>query len=287
MASNNFTYSPASGNGTTNVSVSVQGSNSTHSDKNATLTFSNGTGSKSVTLKQKYIPYLNQQLAIIPASGGSITLTAYTEYDIAFIDKPDWITITRGGTAVPENQRIAATTASGATFTITASENTGATRSVSTTFKMSHYIGDTLQTSNYQYIDVTQASGATPTPTSDDINIIVGFDNYNPRNNWTIMVSITSYNSTFNSRTFTLNALKPSDEDYITVALNQTGDTNLDVEVIVNTNGSVPAGFTTNNFCSYDGDTEPDYSVTLGDTSIFHFIYNPGEDMTISIQIPM
>lgn len=282
MASNNFTYSPTSGNGTTNVSVSVQGGNSTHADKNSTLTFTNGTGSKTVALKQKYIPYFNQQLALIPASGGSLTMTAYTEYDIAFRDVPSWITITRGGTTVPANQKISASVASGTTFTINASENTGDTRTGGS-FKMSHYIGDTLQTSNYQLIDITQESGSTPTPSQDDVNVIVQFGNSTPRGNWTVIVGITSHNSTYNSRTFTLNTLKPQDEDYITVALNTGGTTNLDVEVMVNTSTSLP--MTTDNICNYDGDTDTDQAVTLGDTSFFHYVYATGEDMTITVEV--
>ena len=292
MASNNFTYSPTSGNGTTNVSVSVAGENVSGADKNTTLTFSNGTGSTNVTLKQKYKPFINVGPTSIPSSGGSQSITAHTEYDVIFRSVPSWITaITINNVTYQAGARIAANLVDGQIVNFYAEPNTGAQRNTGySNMTMGWYMNSSdssLVTTNTPIIDFTQASGSTPTPTSDDINIIVGFDNYTPRNNWTIMVSITSYNSTFNSRTFTLNALKPSDEDYITVALNTGGTTNLDVEVIVNTNASVPAGFTTNNICNYDGDTDTDPAVTLGDTSTFHYTYTAGEDMTITIGINM
>ena len=159
MASTNFNYSPTTGNGNTNVSVSAVANNTTTSDYVATLTFSNGANSKSVTIRQKYKPYVLQGPTSVPASGGSIYITAMTEYDIVFRSVPLWISnISANGVVYSEGQRIPASI-SGTPIMITAEPNTGSARStVYADMNMSWYVGDTLVTLGAPRIELYQAA---------------------------------------------------------------------------------------------------------------------------------
>lgn len=158
MASTNFNYSPTTGTGNAQISVSAITINNGDDDKRATITVSNGVNQASVTLIQRYCPYFRMNgsdMPVIPSTGGSVTFVVHTEYDIVFRSVPDWITVYSGSTEMQEGQRIPASSASGVTFTITADPNTGEERYTSATFNMGHYIGNTLQ-QRVQYFNITQ-----------------------------------------------------------------------------------------------------------------------------------
>ena len=91
-----------------------------------------------------------------PAVGGNLYFTAHTEYDVCFQDIPSWVSLSVGGTAVTNDQRISSGVANNAMFTMHASENTATTqRSATDTFCMRHYIGPTLQAYK-DYLEIYQ-----------------------------------------------------------------------------------------------------------------------------------
>ena len=156
MASTHFYYNPTTGTGNAVVSVSADTQNATTADKSATITLTNGVNSVTVNVLQKYKPYKMQGPTRIPATGGTITLTARSEYDIVFRSVPTWLTIWSGGTQVQEAQRLSRPTQTGV-FTLSAGTNTGAERSAGYYgMNMSHYIGDTLYTTDAPIIDCIQ-----------------------------------------------------------------------------------------------------------------------------------
>jgi hypothetical protein len=156
MASTHFYYNPTTGTGNAVVSVSADTQNATTADKSATITLTNGVNSVTVNVLQKYKPYKMQGPTGIPATGGTITLTARSEYDIVFRSVPTWLTIWSGGTQVQEAQRVSLPTQTGV-FTLSAGTNTGAERSAGYYgMNMSHYIGDTLYTTDAPRIDCIQ-----------------------------------------------------------------------------------------------------------------------------------
>lgn len=156
MASTHFYYNPTTGTGNAVVSVSADTQNATTADKSATITLTNGVNSVTVNVLQKYKPYKMQGPTGIPATGGTITLTARSEYDIVFRSVPTWLTIWSGGTQVQEAQRISLPTQTGV-FTLSAGTNTGPQRSSQYEgMNMSHYIGDTLYTTDAPIIDCIQ-----------------------------------------------------------------------------------------------------------------------------------
>ena len=162
MASTNFTYSPTTGNGNTYVDVQAQETNLDTVDKVATIAITNGVSSVNVSLRQKFRPYLTQGPTSIPASGGSIQVYVYSEYDIVFRSVPLWITITSGNTTYAEGQRISASNFTNlpAVFTLTADPNTGDTRTIQYEgMNMSHYIGNDLITIGAPLVQGTQAAG--------------------------------------------------------------------------------------------------------------------------------
>lgn len=248
MASDNFLMSPVSGTGDGTVGVSPVGRNDDTQDYNAIINFTSGNRGQIVTISQKYMPYFVQENATIPASGGSITFTAYTEYDIVFQSIPSWVTVSSGATTYSDGQRISASTASGATFTITASQNTSTSgRSVASSFKMGIYIGDTIQ-SDCQYFSVSQAGRTVqpeiiPSPTAITINYPA-----NSTGSFSVLLNdltranaVSSNPSLFsvypttvrNNRTVTVTALEQNDNgsDYTGTITLYTGATSGTVQV--------------------------------------------------------
>lgn len=284
MASTKFTYSPASGNGNTNVSVTPSTTNTGTTDNNATLTFTDGNTSKSVSIKQLYCPYAVYPSSTIPASGGSLSFTPHTEYPVVFQNKPSWITIKRGNTVVNADTDIAASTASGATFSFIAEVNTGGDRQGSN-FQMAHKIGGVVQ-SSVVAIPISQSGG---TVTEFDMDTTVHFNGTTPRTAFSIQVTITSYSGYSNSYTFTINAIYTEEEETIHVKLNPTTpvNTNLTVEVIVNQSQGTPVAGLKSNVTFQYGDDEPevDQAVVIGDTSTFYTTYNGSSVMDIGVEI--
>lgn len=156
MASEHFWYNPTTGNGSTAVSVSADTMNGSQADRLSTITFTDGSATKTVSVRQKYMPYKQQfESTTFPAAGGDIYFTVHSEYDVVFRSVPDWITISREGTVYSEGQRISSGAVDNKTFTLTADANTGNTRSVGNTFNMAHYIGDEMQR-YYSYFSFSQ-----------------------------------------------------------------------------------------------------------------------------------
>ena len=280
MASTKFTYSPASGNGNTNVSVTTSTTNTGTTDNNATLTFTDGNTSKSVSVKQLYRPYAVYPSDTIPASGGSLSFTPHTEYPVVFQNKPSWITIKRGDAEVSAGDVIPASTASGATFSFVAGINTGSTRQDVQNFVMAHLINDTVQ-SYVKHIPIIQNGGATPTEM--DVAVTVHFDGTVPRAGFTIQVTITSYSDYTDDYTFSLNTIYTSETENIHIKLNPGGLTNVITEVVVNQSQGTPAaGLKSNITHTYMDETEVDQAVTIGDTSTF---YNTGWASTMDIGV--
>lgn len=167
MASTNFTYSPTTGTGTTNVSINANEQNIGTTDKVATLTFTNGVSSANVTVRQLFKPYLTQGPTSIPATGGTITVYVYSEYDIVFRSVPSWITISSGNTVYSQGERIDASTFGElpASFRLTAAANTGGARTIQNSgMNMAHYIGNTMITAGTQTIEGYQAAAAPDVP---------------------------------------------------------------------------------------------------------------------------
>ena len=167
MASTQFTYSPTTGTGNTIISVSADTTNTGNSDNSATITLTSGVNSATVSVKQRFKPRVAQGPTSVPATGGTITITAETEYDVVFRSVPLWVSVWSGNTRIQEGSRYYVTQGTSAyPFTISAETNTGAARSASTEdFNMAHYIGDTMmdQSYNVSKIQVIQAAGEQPT----------------------------------------------------------------------------------------------------------------------------
>lgn len=156
MASTHFYYNPTTGTGNTVVSVSADTINQTTADKSATITLTNGVNSATVNVLQRYKPYKMQGPTSIPATGGTIELTARSEYDIVFRSVPTWLTIWSGNTQIQEGQRIPLVNQTGV-FTLSAGTNTGPQRTAQyADMNMSHYIGNTLNTTNAPRIECVQ-----------------------------------------------------------------------------------------------------------------------------------
>lgn len=165
MASTFLNYSPTTGHGNTTVNVTATTTNTDNQDRTSTITFTNGASSANVTVRQLFKPYLTQGPTSIPASGGTIQVFVYSEYDIVFRSVPLWITISSGGTTYSEGQRIPASTFGTlpATFNLTAEPNTGDTRTIQyEDMNMAHYVGNTIITSSAPKIQGYQAAGDTP-----------------------------------------------------------------------------------------------------------------------------
>lgn len=158
MASTYFYYSPTAGTGNAQVTLSAASTNNTTTDKSASITITNGVSSATVNVIQYYKPYVVQgPTTIIPAAGGTITLTAQSHYDIVFRSVPLWLTIWSGNTQIQEGARVSLAPNTYGIFTLSAGTNDGAQRtSQNAGMNMSHYIGDTLYTLGAPIIECVQ-----------------------------------------------------------------------------------------------------------------------------------
>ena len=157
MASTYFYYSPTTGTGNAQVTLSAASTNNTTTDKSASITITNGVSSATVNVIQYYKPYVMQGPTSIPATGGTITLTAQSHYDIVFRSVPLWLTVWSGNTQIQEGARVSLTPNTYGIFTLSAGTNDGAQRtSQYAGMNMSHYIGDTLYTLGAPIIECVQ-----------------------------------------------------------------------------------------------------------------------------------
>lgn len=223
MASTNFTYTPTTGQGTTYVDVSALSDNPGREDKTATITFTNGVASTDVSVRQLFKPYLTQGPTSIPATGGSIIVYVFSEYDICFRSIPLWITVSSGNTTYSEGQRIYASTFGTlpAAFTLTAAANTGEERTIQYSgMNMAHYKGNTLITAGTQTIVGYQeaASQSTPEITVSPDTIPLEYPGNNT-NSFTIHTTgVSQVNiSNANPQTFAVSPLTGTDGTVVTV----------------------------------------------------------------------
>ena len=161
MSSAFFNIFPESGTGNGPITVFANSENTGFRDKVSTLTISNGIGTKNVTLKQRYRPYVVEEIHAntFPATGGTRYFIVHTEYDIAFVNIPSWIKVKRNNVIYFDGTRITAGRADGQTFALVAEENPGTERSTNNTFKMVHYVNDRVA-DEVTYFNYTQEGQA-------------------------------------------------------------------------------------------------------------------------------
>lgn len=157
-----YTIMPVSGASGMVITGITDTTNNTGARMTASFTVADPNGeasAKTVSIIQKYKPYIYQVTSIIPASGGTKTVSVYSEYDIVFNNVPAWVTISSGSTTYSGGQRITVSELGTlpATFTLTAAQNMGPGRD-SSGFTMCHYMGETLITTGVPEIFVLQAA---------------------------------------------------------------------------------------------------------------------------------
>ena len=126
MASNYFDFSPLSGSGNGNVRVwpkTSAGTNTSHSDRVSTLTVSNGSVTRTVTIRQFGIPTItlnSGQSTNVPATGTTLSYTIYSRYPFGFVNQPEWISISdSNGRYYYDGSTYPANYTTGTTFYIT------------------------------------------------------------------------------------------------------------------------------------------------------------------------
>lgn len=157
MASSYFSVSPTQGTGTTYVSVYPLDVNQLQRSKVTTLSLSNGSVTRTATIKQKYIPYLELLSGgqNVPVGGGTKRYKVHSEYDFVFRSVPLYVTITDSfGVSYVGGQRIDKSLAEEREFIFTFAPNTtGAERNTHYEgFQMGHYIRTGLAV---RYVDIS------------------------------------------------------------------------------------------------------------------------------------
>lgn len=281
MASQIFTYSPTTGTGNASVTVTASSINQGTSDRSATITITGGTDSVDVGVKQLHKPYVLQTATAIPSTGGSITITANSEYDVVFSGIPAWLSVASAFTPVQEGQRITLPANHQGVFTLSAATNNDTARSA-TTLEMLHYVGNTLMTGYGEAIEVTQDRA--PGPITTGIPCHVALVGTIPNGNTVVAVRIYGYGGTYDDINYTLSTIVSQDTDTFYIGLDPNYDTNIHVEVSVTRN---TGNFKVNLEYTYGEDTLSDTAITLGDTSDFYTTYQPGETMDIEVELTM
>lgn len=163
-----FSFTPLTGTNGTVFTVETKETNLSDQDYTSIVVVSDNDGvatAREITVNQKYEPIMQQFASTtFPATGGNISFTVHTDYDVVFRSVPDWITISLNGTTYTEGQRISSDVADNQTFTLTAAANTGNARTVQATFNMGHYIGNELQ-NRVRYFNFTQEAAEPDVPT--------------------------------------------------------------------------------------------------------------------------
>lgn len=279
MASNNFTYSPSTGNGDTSVTVRPSGANSGTADKVTTLTFSDGVTSKSVTLTQHYRPYFNLSSYRFPSSGGTETVTVYSGNDYFFHGKPSWITLRRNGQTVQEDTRI--TAGEGVVYTITADENDSTNARQS---RLTYYLGFYTQSGSEaagEYF-LLQQEGQEPSETvSIPVTVVV-----NRSTSATFMVTLDLHSLDTEQTSLVLNFPSGTQSWVGTMSgkVSTTGVTQLSMDVTVGKERTDPNTYSNNIALDYGSDSLYETG-SLGTTVTFNTTYQSGEGMTIEIDI--
>lgn len=196
MASNIFWYSPTTGAGNANVTISAATTNTGETDRSAVIALTNGVVTVSVNVVQRYRPYYDlRQGSTIPATGGSVDFYMHTEYPIVFRSIPDWITVKLGQRTIitgAEPEIVSVADADGSMFSFVAGPNTGAARS-DNMLNIGHYIDGTLASyKNFFSINQEAAEGI-----ATDVNEVVfdynqttgGSFNVITNQNWTSTIT--------------------------------------------------------------------------------------------------
>lgn len=279
MPSTIFTYSPTTGTGSTQISVSAATQNTATADKSSVIGFTAGTSSTTVNLVQKYRPYFTMAGTAFPETGGTLTFTVNSEYDVAFYSIPSWITVKLGQTTYTEGQRIASGTANGSTFSLVAEANTGASRD-DNFMSMGHFIGSTPQ-SYYQYFGTSQTGSGSYSFTSVTMNVTasvhtVGF--------YDVSVTLTSADDNMESTAWTFGRTTTGATGTIPVKLN-AGSAPIEVEILITKQGGTGTGHFINDI-TFDYGIDSLYdSGDLGDAVVFNTNYQAGEQMDLVIDI--
>lgn len=144
----NFSYNKLSGTGNDQVVVTCVSANTGQTDISVDLDFTDSQGrTATVSVIQRYCPWLTQSTNVFPGQGGTCFITPHTEYDIAFLNVPAWIAITCNGHSYASWEKIDAEDADNQTFSFYASSNTGSTTRNTGTMRMVHYKNNIQQMS--------------------------------------------------------------------------------------------------------------------------------------------
>lgn len=183
----NFTVSPLAGtSGTTTHTIGVNQKNTSGSDYITTVTVSDNLGqasAKTVTFTQWFVPTLiTTGSTSVGSSGATLVYTANSHYDYCFTNIPAWITVQDAqGNTYTASQRITAGTKE---FRLVVAANMGDTDRNSGTFRMRHWRNNTLQTSNFVSIPISQERNKQMSVVPSSVNF-----NYNSGGTATITVT--------------------------------------------------------------------------------------------------
>ena len=177
MALSSFNVSPMTGSGSnfaTIVEVSPKNYNTTHNDRQASLSVNAGGSAHPLTIRQFGIPEarrINGQ-GNIASGGGIATYVVSTHYDFFFQGIPDWITLSDKGGAIPTTggttAKIIEAMAANNEYYFSVKANPSATTRTTgndvLNFRFYLRDGSTLDTEHYTTINITQDAGAPDAP---------------------------------------------------------------------------------------------------------------------------
>ena len=170
---NAFGLTPTGFTGSTALTFFTNSINNTGQDKTGNVVVSDLDGyaaPATVQVRQKYVPTIQQGASAVPVTGGTITVHVSTEYNIAFLNIPSYVSIVDdNGDSYTSGQIISSAVANGDTFYLTFDANTSAApRTNDGTFVMAHYLNGTEQdiTSTIQYTQPGMVYNLSVSPTS-------------------------------------------------------------------------------------------------------------------------
>lgn len=246
-----ISISPTTGTGNKVITATTLDYNISGENILGRIDITNGIVSKTVNVKQKYQPVMQQfASSTFPATGGSIYCTVKSEYDVVFRSVPLWIRIfdSSTGTEYVEGQRIAAGTFSATTtLRLEAEANTSTTeRTVGSTFNMAHYINNSLS-NRVSYFHFTQ-DGTAPRKEISVYPILV-----------TVASAVTSTTIQYFELNCTIDHVNGSTAGTFTITAGTPNNGNLPLYFPANT-GRERRGYITLYFYDTDGDS---YSTTV------------------------
>ena len=183
----NFSVAPTTGtSGTTTHTIGVNQKNTSGSDYTAPVTVSDNLGqasAKTVTFTQWFVPTLiTTGSTSVGSSGATLVYTANSHYDYCFTNIPSWITVKDAqGNTYTASQRITAGTKE---FRLVVAANMGDTDRDSGNFRMRHWRNNTLQSTNFVSIQISQERNKQMSVAPSSVNF-----NYNSGETATITVT--------------------------------------------------------------------------------------------------